>query len=185
MRSRLLGFDRELNSISLWHVTDLYRFEVGFCGLDWVPNFEKTRWFVVLRLNVPNGNGLNKLLHVCNSTVQQHGQPPLYAKLSEEPAKKKESVSNARTKGRRGSELKTDWSSMQEMSAAFHISIAWSLEPPSQDLLDITNMTTTDQLGLLQKIEVKVEDVKAKLGNVVTGIQLRKNVVEAKGLFGF
>ena len=65
-----------------------YRFEVAFSSLDWVPNFEKNRWFLVLRVKVPENNGLNKLLHVSNTVVQEYGQAPLYVEASPRTAPK-------------------------------------------------------------------------------------------------
>ena len=49
-----------------------------FTGLDWVSNFEKNRWFLVLRVKAPDNNELNKLLHISNTVVQEYDQPPLY-----------------------------------------------------------------------------------------------------------
>jgi hypothetical protein len=169
------------------HVTKIHRFNVLFSGLDWVPNFEKTRWFLVLRLKAPDGNGLNKLLHVCNIAIQEYGQPSLYAKAVErkKPKKTRGPGKYGRMANRRGSELKMDWSSMQDLSNAFHISIAWTLESPNQYLLDETKSFATEQLGEVKTLAVEVEEIKAKLGNVVTSIPLQKNLVEGKGLFGF
>lgn len=74
---------------------------------------------------------------------------------------------------------------MQDLSTAFHVSIAWILKPPSKDLIAITKTTAAEQMKSLHKIEVQVGDIKAKIGNVVTSIRLSKNVVEGKGFFGF
>jgi len=162
-------------------------FHVLFSDLDWVPNFEKTRWFLVLRLQVPNGDGLNKLLHVCNNSVQEYGQPPLYAKAIERKTPKKTpgKAKYGSAVARRGSESKTDWSGMQDLSNAFHISIAWTLEPPTQDLVDVTKSVAAEQLGEVRKISLAVEELKAKIGNLVTGLRLQKSVAEQNGLFGF
>jgi hypothetical protein len=78
-----------------------------------------------------------------------------------------------------------DWTGMHDFSNAFHISIAWTLEQPDQDLLDVTKSVATDQLKAAREVAVKVEEIKAKVGNVVTNIPLPKNMVEGKGLFGF
>jgi hypothetical protein len=71
-----------------------------------------------------------------------------------------------------------------DVSDAFHISIAWTLEPPSLDLLKATESTAKDQFQDVKKMLVKVEEVKAKVGNVVTNICLQNKVLEGKGLFG-
>ena len=69
------------------------------------------------------------------------------------------------------------------MSSAFHISIAWTLESPSQQLLKATGITT-HLLEEAKKISFRVEEIKAKVGNVVTNIRLQRNIVEGNSLFG-
>lgn len=162
-------------------------FEVSFSNLDWVPNFDRTRWFLVLRLTVPNENGLNKLLYICNKTVQEFGQPPLYAQtlVRTKSDKSKIPTKYKDTLGRRASDFKIDWDGIQDVSNAFHISIAWTLEPPNTDLLDATNSMAGILLEDVKKFVIKIEEIKAKVGNVVTNIPLKKNASEEKGLFGF
>ena len=72
---------------------------------------------------------------------------------------------------------------MGDRSSAFHFSIAWTLEPPDDDLLKVTE-AASNQMHEAHKISVKVEDVKAKIGNVITSIPLLSKAVESKGLFG-
>jgi len=64
---------------------------------------------------------MNKLLHVSNKVVQEHGQPPLY---TEENTPQKESHGHGAKKVRRGSDDNMNWTGMQDLSKAFHISIA-------------------------------------------------------------
>jgi len=80
---------------------------------------------------------------------------------------------------------KNDWSQMQDRSGAFHFSIAWTLEPPDKDLIGITKALATSQMEEVSKIKVHVEDIKAKVGNVVQNIHLLSKVGESKGIFGF
>jgi hypothetical protein len=40
-------------------------------------------------------------------------------------------------------------------------------------------------LQAAQEIDVKVDEIKAKIGNVVTGIHLQSQVLERTGIFGF
>ncbi|KAI9842290.1 MAG: poly(U)-specific 3'-to-5' RNA exonuclease [Sclerophora amabilis] len=70
-------------------------FEVSFSSLDWAPNENRTRFFLVLRLAKANlstqpqsttssltsrsPNPLNRLLHFSNAAAERFGQPPLYA----------------------------------------------------------------------------------------------------------
>jgi hypothetical protein len=153
-------------------------------GLDWVPNFEKTRWFLVLRVSAPGTDGLNKLLHVTNRVVQEHGQPPLYIKVANEEISfpPPESVRSSSTPVR--GEQNVEWEGMQDVSDAFHISIAWSLGPPSSDLLTATKSMAMNQLEDVKKMLIRVEEMKTKVGNVVTNVRLPRNVSERNGLLG-
>ena len=166
------------------------RFPVKFSGLDWVPNFEKARWFLVLRLEETDNNRLNELLHISNEVVQQYGQMPLYAPAAQTTSAGKSARATIPSKitlhARRASgsnKFKTDWSKVQDVSGAFHISIAWTLHPPTEQLLEITK-AVADQSSDVYQIQVRVEEVKAKGGNVVTNIPLPQNIREGKGLFG-
>ncbi|CAG8958941.1 hypothetical protein HYFRA_00012938 [Hymenoscyphus fraxineus] len=163
-------------------------FEIRFCGLDWVANFEKTRWFLVLRIHQPAENGLNKLLHTSNTVVQNHGQPPLYAKaMVSSPSIDKGSSPKGTGKlsgrGRRRPE-KIEWKDMQDLSSAFHISIAWTLESPSQELKKVTGALVENHFKEMSSMEVDISEIKVKVGNVVTSLGLRTNAMEGSGLFG-
>jgi U6 snRNA phosphodiesterase len=158
-------------------VTNLFSFDIGFSGLDWVPNFEKTRWFLVLRLKKPEFDGLNKLLHVCNRVVKDYGQLPLYAK-----APSPNRMSKNKTPIRKPP--KSSWDDMDDVSDAFHISIAWTLSSPNQRLLELTESTTVDYMKEISRIQVKIEESKSKVGNIVTSIPLPEAASIEKGLFG-
>ena len=160
------------------------RFNVTISSLDWVPNFEKTRWFLVLRLQQPPSNGLNKLLHISNKVVQQYEQPTLYITLPEVVRRSAKTESKGSQDARRGSESKIDWSDMQEVSDAFHVSIAWKLERPSFELLATTKSMVVDGFDDVKKTSFKVEEMKAKVGNAVNNIPLPRNVIEEKALWG-
>jgi hypothetical protein len=73
---------------------------------------------------------------------------------------------------------------MQEVSDAFHVSIAWKLEQPSFELLATTKSMAVDGFEDVKKISFKVEEIKAKVGNAVTNIPLPRNVIEEKALWG-
>jgi hypothetical protein len=163
---------------------NLYSFDVTISSLDWVPNFEKTRWFLVLRVQAPGTDGLNKLLHVTNRVVQEHGQPPLYIKAAGEKSTYEplESVRSSSTPIR--GEPSADWDGMQDVSDAFHISIAWTLEPPSNNMLDATKSVALNQFDSVRRVLIRVEEIKAKVGNTITSVRLQKNVSEGRSLFG-
>lgn len=164
------------------------RFKIGFSGLDWVPNYEKTRWFLVLRLKRPASDALNKLLHVSNKIVEEYGQPPLYAnaRTGENGTKSTRSIQNFKVRNfkTKGHQQKQGFDDMVNSSAAFHISIAWTLSPPDQELIEATERLTTNELMRVKQIEIKTEEIKAKIGNVVTNIPLPAGVTEGKNLFG-
>ncbi|TVY90118.1 U6 snRNA phosphodiesterase, partial [Lachnellula willkommii] len=163
-------------------------FDFAFSALDWVANFENTRWFLVLRIQKPEFDSLNKLLHVCNTAVQDYGQPPLYVKASttatsgntaESPKWPKRETSKNR------SSAKAYWSNLQDVSEAFHISIAWTLGSPSAELLARTKSVATDDFQDVAQTCVNIQEIKAKVGNAVTNMPLHTNIQEATGLFSF
>jgi len=151
-------------------------FDISFVGLDWVSNFEKTRWFLVLRLKRPDSDGLNKLLHVSNQVVQEYGQLPLYANAPTPSKISKNKISTRKSP-------KSPWVDMDDASGAFHISIAWTLSSPSQELLELTESTTENYMENISQLQVKVEEIKSKVGNFVTNIPLPQNFSVGKGLF--
>ncbi len=162
---------------------------MSFTRLDWVANFEETRWFLVLRIEKPESDSLNKLLHVCNKVVQEYGQPPLYTEPSkhrEELTSDPKSSPNTNTQLRRPRNGQPKWtlSDVSDVSDAYHISIAWVLNSPSVDLLQATELQSKENLDGLRQIRIGVEEIKSKVGNIVTSIPLRKIVLEGRSLFG-
>ncbi|RLM00732.1 hypothetical protein CFD26_108287 [Aspergillus turcosus] len=79
-------------------------FSVNPYSLDWVSNYERTRWFLVLRVTKPANDNLNRLLGLSNRFLAHFGQPPLYADTQHE-----------------------------DLSHCFHVSLAWSLTEPSPE----------------------------------------------------
>jgi hypothetical protein len=138
-----------------------------------VPNFEKTRWFLVLSLGRPGGDSLNKLLQTCNGTAQEFGQPLLYAK-----SVGKNEVS------KKGKESITSNPAIQDLSDSFHISLAWTLEKPSARVLENTRDICANVLfENLKDCSFMVDEIKAKIGNIVTSIQLHSKLAEKEELF--
>ncbi|PVH83419.1 hypothetical protein DL98DRAFT_413198 [Cadophora sp. DSE1049] len=189
--SRSLGFlapqkDEFVDSLGrVLKVSGIRPFDITFTGLKWVANFERTRWFLVLSILKPESDGLNKLLHVCNSVVKQYGQPPLYPKPPTGPAftprkkqQKRKSQENRRAPYDK-SHSNMDWTEMQDATEALHISLAWTLQSPGKELLELTDTVAKNHLSLLQKIEVRVNEIKCKVGNVVTSMPLPRNASES------
>jgi len=144
-------------------------FDLLISDLTWVQNFEGTRWFLVLKVRTSDKgsleNELNNLLHVSNTAVQKYGQPPLYTQP---------------VGGKRASRSK-----IEDKSDAFHISIAWTLEKQDDDLLQTVEAELAD---IKKDITVEVNEVKVKIGNVITSVPLGKGksgMIAEGSLFGF
>lgn len=170
----------------------LFSFVVSAESMDWVGNLEKTRWFLVLRIVKPGNDGLGKLLRTTNQAVESFGQPPLYSASQPQSRHRMRSRGTARvprsTRGGRAhtvhasrdqgqSNQKTD----EDLSLHFHISIGWTLHPPSIELVERTESIS---LGGIRDSQIPVKAVKVKVGNTVTAISLPTKVEEGKGLIG-
>ena len=53
--------------------------------LRWERNYDGTRWFLVLAVDTPANDELNRLLHACNESASEFSLPLLYAKKSDKP----------------------------------------------------------------------------------------------------
>ncbi|KAL4902606.1 hypothetical protein BDW74DRAFT_180708 [Aspergillus multicolor] len=140
-------------------VSDVSPFDVQVESLDWVSNFEKTRWFYVLRAKRPDKDCLNRLLHISNHSLGRFGQPPLYA-----PA-----LDSSASGGIQPHIKSGKLTSTRDYSECFHVSIAWSLTEPSAE--DKKRLESID-LQPLRALKIKFDCVKAKLGNNVSSIPL-------------
>ena len=155
-----------------------FSFEVAIRGLEWVANYEETRWFLVLKLERAPQNGLNKLLHVSNETVTGFGQPSLYTeslkpsldgrsrKRQASRSKETSAAAASSTMGRAAPSIPND------MSSSFHLSIGWILGAPMEGLVERLNTLVIDY----QAIKVDVHTVKAKIGNGITAISIATKI---------
>jgi hypothetical protein len=144
-----------------------------------VPNFEKTRWFLVLRLRKPAGDGLNKLLKLCNNVVEDHGQPPLYAvpEVQNKPLDKK-------AKKGQGESLLGIGNQVQDFSDSFHISVGWSLVAPSTEVVEHVRTVTKDVVFKdVKGLFFEVKEIKVKVGNLVTSIRLPVKPIDKPNYF--
>jgi hypothetical protein len=147
-------------------------FQLRVSGLDWVPNSEKTRWFLVLKLEKPENDGLNLLLAVTNSVVRHSGLEMLYADqdTKEDGAQGKECVDRSTT-GKRG--LKDRRQRRQsatvpaDCTGNFHFSLAWQLEEPER-----ASIESADTLGPVKRLSISCDFVKVKIGNTIHDIPL-------------
>lgn len=152
------------------------RFEVQVTGLDWVPNTDRTRWFLVLRVTTGSAERqLNRLLDACNKVVEGGGREGLYASASASAS----TSTTSEPEGRKGDVVQ---------EGGFHVSIAWSLQAPDAEVRDRTRraMEGTEWEAVLG-LRVQLGEVKIKIGNVVGSVELgraREKGRERKGLFG-
>ncbi|KAG9232641.1 U6 snRNA phosphodiesterase Usb1 [Amylocarpus encephaloides] len=169
--------------------SDIRPFKITCSGLAWVANFEKTRWFLVLSLRKPSNDGLNKMLHLSNRVVQEYGQPPLYinplpvdiSRHTGAPRAAQYNATGRKSSAQQHSEPR--WDNLQDLSNAFHISIAWTLSQPDTKLQTITESLATEFLDDLQKSPIDITEVKAKVGNVVNSLPLMSRILQGQNLF--
>ncbi|RKF62823.1 U6 snRNA phosphodiesterase [Erysiphe neolycopersici] len=160
-------------------------FEISFTKMEWVSNFERSRWFLVLKTSSRHGNNeLQKLLRISNTTIQRHGLLPLYENLNsfrdltsclENSSRAQGSSSDCRV------ENQMPISDSRLSFNTFHVSIAWSLEPPSQSHMEWMETTNDEIFENISKIHTVFENVKVKIGNAVISIPLLGNVIETGG----
>lgn len=105
----------------------------------------------------PKNDDLNKLLAACNTCAKTWGMDILYDQPTHD-------------KGVKHSPQPQDLD--RDKSSAFHISIAWSLEEPSEAQL---SMIEEKRCEVLRQCGIDFECVKIKVGNVVTDVPLPKS----------
>ena len=96
------------------------RFTIQPAHLDWVSNHERTRWFLVLRVQKPARNNLNQLLRLANAALAHFHQPPLY---------ERDTRASRASAGQKSGLVDGDF----DYTDCFHISLAWSLDEPDPE----------------------------------------------------
>ncbi|KAK2758694.1 poly(U)-specific 3'-to-5' RNA exonuclease [Arachnomyces sp. PD_36] len=162
--------------------SDIRPFRITINGLDWVSNFENTRWFLVLRINKPKNNDLNRLLRISNQSLAVFEQPPLYDTVDQTQSREQSrGRGSGRGRGRGGNVREPVAAKPEDHTERFHISIAWSLtEPSAEENERIRNIA----LGGLQDVEIQFDSVKVKIGNHVLKLPLSTKALETKGFGG-
>jgi len=139
----------------------------------------------VLEIQKPERDELNRLLKASNDAAAIHGLPPLYAQDGfaagggPEDGFKEKVSSPTRMRGKLVEQ--------RDCSDAFHISIAWSLEAPEEEL---RNPTTQGEVAAILEREVSkmqflFEVVKVKIGNAVHSLSLAtRNDAKERGILG-
>lgn len=121
-------------------------FDVRPLELVWHPNEHGTRSFLVLSLERPAGNELNRMLRACNALAKKLGQPTLY------------------TGGR-----------VRDVDS-FHISIAWSLELRESSCVQSVALPQSLPAKLaerLQALRIGFSELKVRIGQDVSSIALQ------------
>jgi hypothetical protein len=154
-------------------------FDIGSSSLKWVPNFERNRWFLVLGIEKPPHDELNRLLDACNEATEKCGHPGLYIGGKGDGPMESSALNGSAQKRRRSS---TKIETLQESlideridrTEHFHISIAWNLEEPVQEWIDLVR-----DLDISQSTKtpcIPFDAVKVKIGNTVHSIPLGSNM---------
>jgi hypothetical protein len=94
-------------------------------------------------------------LHACNNSAREFGLVQLYA----DP-------------GNDGIQANNKGHKIPDRSSAFHISVAWTLQKPTEEAADRLSQTV---LGQCQELEIKFDCIKLKIGNTVLDILLDKH----------
>lgn len=158
-------------------------FHVDVARLEWAPNSDWTRWFLVLSLNKPVNDGLNTLLATTNYVARDLGFETLYVDLDdckEGLPKKKLHVDLLHTATK-----VPDNREPREVSkivpanctSKFHLSIAWQLEEPSK--ASVKEFATPQPVDHLT---IPCDCLKVKIGNVIHDIPLRGRGQSEQGL---
>jgi U6 snRNA phosphodiesterase len=168
-------------------------FDITVTGLDWFPNFEGNRWFLVMKLSKPSNDGLNKLLQLSNKGLAAFEQRPLYDEGEKDGSIFRRDLSQADTRGKgrgrgrrtsrdqtpAGGESTTEY--VPDYSSYFHISIAWRLDEPTTEG---KSQAVGSDLKELESLSIKFSNVKVKIGNAVHSIALPVETIDQKGFGG-
>jgi U6 snRNA phosphodiesterase len=160
-------------------------FQVFVTGLDWVPNANNTRWFLVLGLERPENDGLNHLLAVTNCVARDSGLEMLYA--DQEPCEEGLPDQPPRLvqlhAGRRGVRdkdyMQTPANAPADYSSKFHLSIAWQLQEP-----DKGGLASIEAIESVQQLSISCDCLKVKIGNAIHHISLSERRLSEQGSGG-
>lgn len=156
--------------------------------LDWVSNGDQTRWFLVLRCRQSAENELTTLLNWCNGICRKFGLDQLYAAITAPEKGKsmkadegKKVAKQFRERAHKNRSLETP-SKRDPIEDQFHSSIAWCLEPPNEPAGALVNRDIEVAMSGVRSIDVKMDSVKVKMGNVITSLDLGKRREDMKSI---
>jgi 2'-5' RNA ligase len=144
-------------------------FPFRFHSLKWVPNFERNRWFLVLGIEKPAQNELNRLLNACNQATRRHGQSGLYVGGHGDGPMEYNAVDG----GPKASKERHAAEETVDRSDFFHVSIAWNLEEPDPEC--ISDVRSIDVGKFVKPPQATLSVVKARIGNAVHSIDLKRD----------
>jgi U6 snRNA phosphodiesterase len=147
----------------------------------WVPNFDRSRWFLVLRLTRPKNDELNRLLRICNGVVGGFGQHCLYEEDGSRDGQK-ENLEQGPGESRKKEAVRKDGGANvdePDRSDCFHISIAWTLEDPGGRGEDAIGGSSELTDLAKNNIKIHLDVVKVKIGNVVHDVPLAQSATAA------
>ncbi|KAH0539089.1 hypothetical protein FGG08_004327 [Glutinoglossum americanum] len=166
-------------------------FQIHFTTLCWVPNYKNTRWFLVLRIDKPAKNELNRLLWASNRVVMSFGQAPLYVPEDTPTPRIQHGNAKGRPRGPRGRRGSNKGANIEDeaqldCSSHIHVSLGWSLEEPSLEMENRTKSTAILAIvkTLTTELVVQFETVKVKVGNAINVVPLPTKVKGGTGLIG-
>ncbi|OOF96368.1 hypothetical protein ASPCADRAFT_206554 [Aspergillus carbonarius ITEM 5010] len=139
-------------------------FDVTTTSLDCVSNYEKTRWFYVLRADKPEADNLNRLLHLSNRSLARFEQPPLYETSQDVAAVLKSKSRTVQPQASRGTHQTGN-----DYSHCFHVSLTWSLTGPTAE--EKEQIVSID-LQKVRGLSIRFDCIKVKIGNNVSSIPL-------------
>ena len=141
-------------------------FGFEFRNLKWVPNFERNRWFLVLGIEKPAQNELNRILIACNRAAMASGHPALYSGGQGDGPMESDTLTDH-------SKKLQDVQDETDRTDYFHISLAWNLAEPDPEWVSLVQ--NIDVRKHIQSPEASFDVVKARVGNVVHNFELGTN----------
>ena len=157
-----------------------------------MANYERNRWFLVVRAKKPPGDQLNKLLRASNQAAQTLNQPCLYVTQDSPAVPVTKNRRRSSTNKQEGSEVrsvdfeehmvkKSSSHGHEDMSDRFHISIGWTLQNPEEKSGEVEGDFGTQSLI---EIDIPIETVKVKIGNGLVVLPLTCKTGETNGIVG-
>lgn len=162
-------------------------FDVRFTGLKWFPNYDRNRWFLILGIEKPAQDELNRLLHACNDAAETSGHPPLYIGGKGDGPMEKDDTNDIdiATKSVQNDDKTVKTKSTIDRTHNYHISIAWTLAEPGPEWIALAQ--DTDVSAFIVSPQTPFETVKAKIGNIIHNIELnprKPSLGKRRGLLG-